>query len=71
LLVSSLVHFLNIVTGNPACFALPDSEPLVAYVDPKRVSCPECLRYLRGEFRGNSPERPSVAVQVNVPGSRR
>ena len=48
----TVVHFFNIVLGGPPC--LPDigREAAIAFVDPARVTCPECLCYLGHEPLG-------------------
>lgn len=45
----TLVHFHNLLLGKPACLPLGGSEPPEASVDPAKVTCPNCLRYLRQE----------------------
>jgi len=47
------VHFHNLLLGKPACLPLSVGEPLASSVDPAKVTCPECLCYLRqGEISG-------------------
>jgi hypothetical protein len=46
---TALVHFLNIMASRPACPAVAEGECAVSSLDPAKVSCPECLRYLKHE----------------------
>ena len=58
-MAKTLVHFLNILLGKPACLPLADGEPHESSVDPEKVSCLKCLRYLRHEeATGARPLRP-------------
>jgi len=41
------VHFLRVVDNRPACCTPSGPEPPVVVIDPARVTCPECLRYLK------------------------
>jgi hypothetical protein len=56
---TSTVHFHNIVIGRAACgSSLTEERPLLS-IDPRAVTCPACLRYLRldgaGEVAGTRP----------------
>ncbi len=46
----TLVHFHNLLIGKPACLPVDiDQQQLLSTCDPSRITCPECLRYLRHE----------------------
>jgi len=44
-----VVHFFNLFLGKPACQPSGEAEPPEASIDPAKVTCPKCLRYLQNE----------------------
>lgn len=60
--VPRVVHFLNILTNKAACYPQQEDELPIAHVDPSRVTCRECLRYLRRDIASVSAEGPRGLV---------
>jgi hypothetical protein len=48
-MAATLVHFFNLLLSKPACQPLGEGEPPETSIDPAKVTCPKCLRYLRKE----------------------
>jgi hypothetical protein len=51
-----VVHFLNIIVGRSVCVPRPEGESPLAVVDPARVTCPWCRRYLESGWPADENE---------------
>ncbi len=59
------VHFSQIFFKGPACKASPSSKP--ASVDPGKVTCPECRRYLAlASVHSEGQELPNEKTAVHA-----
>jgi hypothetical protein len=46
------VHFFSLVLSRAVCWPPPQSPPARTSVDPAKVTCPKCRRFLAGEATG-------------------